>query len=272
MNPKQEKFFKFYNRSDVYFELAEKGHRQGNIFPIHQQILKECCGKKGLIVDLGCGTGLDAMVMLGNNNHCLGLDISEIAVKKAIARVKELEIKNIDFKQVDLSHLPLSDNSVDVITSFYAFEHLLDPEKVLDEIVRVLKTNGEVFILCPNFSSPFRGAPVFGGIRKVRIIKKIFLSLFRYFDFYLSFNKRFQVNMIDDSLINLSKIGYDWDAANEPSLFEYVNFFRRKKYKVIFESWLTPPKTKIEKFFSNFKKMPIIKYWGPVCYIYAKKQ
>lgn len=286
MDSKQEKFFKFYNQSSVYFELAEKGHCQENIFPIHRQILNKCRDKKGLIVDLGCGTGLDAMAMLGDNNRCLGLDISGIAVKKATARTEELKIKNIDFKQADLSCLPLTDNSVDIITSFYTFEHLLDPEKVLSEIDRVLKPEGEAFLLCPNFSSPFRGAPVFGGIRKIRIFKKMFLSLGRFFGIYFLMDKSFKIKMIDSSLIDLPtglagqptelasefKIGYDWDAANEPSLLEFVNYFKRRKYKILSESWLTPPKTQIENFFANFKKLPIIKYWGPVCYVYAQKR
>lgn len=275
----EKDFFKFYNHSDAYFELAEPGHRQGDIFPIHRQILNECRNKKGLIIDLGCGTGLDVLAMLGNNNHCLGLDISGIAVKKAMARIEELKIKNIDFKQADLGHLPLADNSVDVITSFYTFEHLVSPEKVLLEIDRVLKPNGEVFILCPNFSSPFRGAPVFGGIRKIRILKKMLLSLGRFFNVNILMDKGFKIKMIDSSLINLPadstgkfKIGYDWDAANEPSLLEFVNYFKNRDYLVSFESWLTPPKTKIESFFTNFKVLPIIKYWGPICYVHARKR
>lgn len=276
---KEKDFFKFYNQSNAYFELTEQGHREGDIFPVHRQILNECRKKKGLIVDLGCGTGLDALTMLSNNNYCLGLDISGIAIKKALARAEELKVKNVDFKQANLDILPLVDNSIDVITSFYTFEHLLNPEKVLSEIDRVLKPNGEVFVLCPNFSSPFRGAPVFGGIRKTRIFKKILLSLGRFFNVYILMDKSFKIKIIDSSLINLptdlvgkSKIGYDWDAANEPSLLEFVNYFKRCQYKILFESWLTPPKTKIESFFANFKKLPIIKYWGPICYVYAQKR
>lgn len=258
--------FEFYNQNKEYFKLTEQGHLRGGLFPIHKEILNKCKEKKGFLVDLGCGTGLDILAMTDKNNFCLGIDISQLAIKKALARTKNK--KNIDFKQSNLEKLPLENNSVDVITSFFTFEHLLNSEKVLDEIDRVLKSKKEAFILCPNYSSPFRNPPIFGGIRKIRIVKKMILSLWRVFNVWFLKKKDFRVKIIEP---DLTKIGEDWDAVNEPSVFEFINYFKRKNYKIDYQTWLSPPKTKIEKFFSYFKNFPIIKYWGPVCYIYAKK-
>jgi len=260
--------FEFYNKSKEYFDSSERAHLNKSIFPIHRKILNRCRKKRGLIVDLGCGTGLDIVNMVSNDNFCIGIDISQLAINRANSR----KIKNASFKKSDLEDLFLKDESVDVITSFYVFEHLFNPEKVLSEIDRVLKKNGEAFILCPSFASPFRGAPIFGGIRKIRIIKKAILSLFRIFSVWIFKKKDFKVNMIEESQIDFSKVGEDWDATNEPSVFEFVNYFKNKNYKVFFDSWLTPPKTKIEKFFSYFKELPIVKYWGPIIYIHAQKK
>ena len=261
-------FFDYYNENEKYFDLSEKAHLKGGLFPIHQEILDKCKKKNGLIVDLGCGTGLDISKMVSNNNFCLGLDISQLAINKA----KSKKIKNTDFKRSNLENLPLDDNSVDIVTSFFVFEHLLNPEKVLLEADRILKENGEVFILCPNFSSPFRGAPVYGWYSIDKILKKMLLSLRRMFNVWVLRKKDFKVKMIDESLIDLSKNGEDWDSTNEPSIFEFVNYFKRKNYQINFKTWLSPPKTKTEKIFSYFKSFPIVKYWGPVCYLYAKKR
>lgn len=266
----KEKLVEFYNQNKKYFELAEQGHSDKDLFPIHKNILSKCKKKKGLIVDLGCGTGLDTFAMAGKNNFCLGLDISSLAIKKAQDKIKDR--KNINFQKANLENLPLKNNSVDVVTSFFTFEHLFGPEKVLSEINRVLKPEGELFILCPNFVSPFRGAPVFGGVRKIKIIKKMILSFIRIFNVRFLRKKDFKVNFIDGSLIDLNKVGYDWDAANEPSMFEFANYFYNKKYKIDYGTWLSPPKTKIENIFSYFKNFPIIKYWGPLCYLYAQKK
>ncbi|MFH1551657.1 MAG: class I SAM-dependent methyltransferase, partial [bacterium] len=199
----KEKLFKFYNRSQEYFELAEKGHLKKTTFPIHREILNKCQKKKGLIVDLGCGTGLDISKMVSNNNFCLGIDISQLAIDKAKSR----KMENTDFLKSDLENLPLENKSVDIITSFFTFEHLLNPEKVLSEADRILKENGEIFILCPNFSSPFRGAPVYGWYNKAKIFKKMFLSLSRIFSVLILRKKDFKVKIIDESLINFKKIG-----------------------------------------------------------------
>jgi len=264
----KKKLFEFYNQSEEYFKSTEQGHLQGNIFPIHRKILNKCKKKKGLIVDLGCGTGLDVSKMVSNDNFCLGIDISELAVNRAKSR----KIKNTDFKKSNLENLPLENKSADVITSFFTFEHLLNPEKVLSEADRILKKDGEIFILCPNFASPFRGAPVYGWYSKDKILKKMILSLGRIFNVWILRKKDFKVKIIDESLIDFNKIGEDWDAANEPSMFEFVNYFKRKKYQIDFKTWLSSPKTKTEKLFSYFKNFPIIKYWGPVCYFYGKKR
>jgi len=99
----KKKLFEFYNQSEEYFKSTEQGHLQGNIFPIHRKILNKCKKKKGLIVDLGCGTGLDVSKMVSNDNFCLGIDISELAVNRAKSR----KIKNTDFKKSNLENLPL---------------------------------------------------------------------------------------------------------------------------------------------------------------------
>ncbi len=264
----KEKLFEFYNQSQEYFDLTEKGHLEKTIFPIHQEILNKCKKKRGLIVDLGCGTGLDISKMAGGNNHCLGIDVSQIAVNRAKTR----KINHAHFLKSNLENLPLDKKSANVITSFFTFEHLFNSEKVLLEADRILKKSGELFILCPNFASPFRGAPVYGWYSKDKIFKKMLLSLRRMFNVWILRKKDFKVKMIDESLIDLNKIGEDWDAVNEPSMFEFVNYFKRKNYQVDFKTWLSPPKTKGEKLFSYLKNFPIVKYWGPICYLYAKKR
>ncbi len=178
VNNIKKKFLNYYSENKKYFELREQSRLQEEIFPIHKEILEKCRKKKGLIVDLGCGTGLDTLAMSGQENFCLGIDISQLAINKAKAR----KIKNADFLKSDLENLPLNSKSVDVITSFYTFEHLFDTEKVLSEIDRVLKSKGEIFLLCPNYVSPFRGAPAFGGVRKIKIAKKMILLLSRIFN------------------------------------------------------------------------------------------
>ncbi len=218
----KEKLYQFYNQSEEYFELTEQGHRREIIFPIHREILNKCRERNGLLIDLGCGTGLDTLAMSGQNNFCLGIDISGLAIKKA--RIRAENKKNVKFRRSDLENLPLEDRSVKTITSFYTFEHLFNPEKVLSEVDRVLIKKGELFLLCPSFASPFRNAPVFGGVRKIRILKKMILSLIRIFSVRILRKRDFKVKMIDESLIDFNKIGKDLTFPSE------MQFSRYNKY------------------------------------------
>lgn len=49
----------------------------------------------------------------------------------------------------------LPDSSVDRIESVHTFEHLVDIESVLREVVRVLRPEGECHVTVPHFSNPY---------------------------------------------------------------------------------------------------------------------
>jgi ubiquinone/menaquinone biosynthesis C-methylase UbiE len=53
--------------------------------------------------------------------------------------------------------IPFSDNSFDIVYSSNVLEHVLDPAKVLREAVRVLRPEGTLQIVCPNYMSYFDG-------------------------------------------------------------------------------------------------------------------
>lgn len=52
-------------------------------------------------------------------------------------------------------NLPLKDQSVDLIFCYEVIEHVFDPEKMLQEIRRVIRPNGCVFITVPNRWAPY---------------------------------------------------------------------------------------------------------------------
>jgi SAM-dependent methyltransferase len=70
-----------------------------------------------------------------------------------------VKFENIDIvADLEKLPLPLKDNSVDGVMSRYVFEHIKNPEAVLEEVKRVLKPNGKLFLVVP-FIYPFHEAP-----------------------------------------------------------------------------------------------------------------
>ena len=95
------------------------------------------------ILDVGCGTG-NVLIKLSSNEELslYGLDISENMIgiaKKNLGNKAELKVG-------DSEYMPWEDNSFDVIVCNASFHHYPNPEKVLLEMRRVLKSKGTLII------------------------------------------------------------------------------------------------------------------------------
>jgi len=97
------------------------------------------------IIDIGCGTGIIAMLGLdkGATKGVCG-DISEymIDLAKENARTAGYDSSRIHFRQLDAESLPFDDNSFDTVLSGMAFGLFPNQEKAVSEMFRVLRPGG----------------------------------------------------------------------------------------------------------------------------------
>lgn len=101
----------------------------------------------GRILDVGVGTGL-SLTDYKRTTRIVGVDISEPMLRKALARVKEFKLDNVESIAVmDAKNLALSDNSFDAVVAQYVVTAVPDPEATLDDFVRVLKPGGELILV-----------------------------------------------------------------------------------------------------------------------------
>lgn len=94
------------------------------------------------ILDIGCGTGmlLEDLKGLGT---AAGLDFSPVALD--YCRKRNLS----DLGRADVEHLPIRDNSIDVLTALDLVEHVSDDARLLSEIHRVLSPGGIAIMSVP---------------------------------------------------------------------------------------------------------------------------
>ena len=113
------------------------------------------------VADVGCGEGVIDLGFFhrAHPRSLVGFDLFEVdrghlerlaATHRDITRLPD----GLTFKKCGPSTLPAEDDTFDLVFSWSAFEHILDPVAVTREIRRVLRPNGVLMIqLWPFFHS-----------------------------------------------------------------------------------------------------------------------
>jgi SAM-dependent methyltransferase len=97
------------------------------------------------VLDLGSGGGIDVLLSarrVGPAGKAYGLDMTDEMLALARANKEKAGIDNVEFLKGEIEHIPLPDNSVDVIISNCVINLSADKDQVLREAFRVLKPGG----------------------------------------------------------------------------------------------------------------------------------
>ena len=101
----------------------------------------------GRILEVGVGTGI-SLPDYARSNKLVGVDISAPMLRKALQRVDEHRLDNVEALAVmDAANLALPDASFDVVVGQYLITAVPNPEGTLDEFARVLKPGGEIILV-----------------------------------------------------------------------------------------------------------------------------
>lgn len=101
------------------------------------------------VLDLGSGGGIDVLLSarrVGPTGKVYGLDMTDEMLELARTNQAKAGIRNVEFLKGDIEHIPLPDNSVDLIISNCVINLSPDKDLVLAEAFRVLKPGGRVAV------------------------------------------------------------------------------------------------------------------------------
>jgi len=98
-----------------------------------------------VVLDLGSGGGVDVLLSakrVGPTGKAYGLDMTDEMLALANENKRKAGAENVEFLRGEIEHIPLPDNSVDVIISNCVINLSGDKDRVLREAFRVLKPGG----------------------------------------------------------------------------------------------------------------------------------
>ena len=137
-----EKSKNYYEENDIYeiFSIAEDYPNK-----IYECLVPQI--KNKIVLDLGCGTGKFMQKFYDKATKYYGLDLSDQQLNIAKRKV---DSNSVEFICCSAENIPLQDNSVDIIIATWVLGTILELDrrnKVLAEMMRVLKNNGSIYLV-----------------------------------------------------------------------------------------------------------------------------
>ena len=101
-------------------------------------------------LETGAGNGFVSLALKEMGKDVCALDARGSKVDEQVLRA------GVDFLEGDVMDMPFEDGSFDCVVSFNAFEHFMDPDKAVREMLRVLRKDGLLYLdFGPLYYAPF---------------------------------------------------------------------------------------------------------------------
>ena len=139
----QNSIIKSYKRVSSFYDITF-----GQVFRPGQKtvINKMDCGPLDEVLEIGIGTGL-SFKYYPKQTKVIGIDISPDMLKLAKRKIEQEKKEKKYVTQMNGEQLSFPDNSFDKVVAMYVISVTQNPKKLIDEMKRVCKKDGDIYIV-----------------------------------------------------------------------------------------------------------------------------
>jgi ubiquinone/menaquinone biosynthesis C-methylase UbiE len=117
-------------------------------------------------LDIACGPGLLVCAFAKIVQHATGIDLTPAMLEQARKLQWQESLHNVTWTLEDVTKLPCRDREFSIVTSRFAFHHLLEPRAALNEMLRVCKPGGRIVVA--DSAPAARKADAFNAMERLR--------------------------------------------------------------------------------------------------------
>lgn len=279
----EEKSNMYIGYDNIYIHFEPSLIYWGNHFGIYGESARDIVNKYGediVVLDLGCGLGTATIPFAEVGVKTIGIDISKNMLEYTYKRSGSRN-ENLFLCKMNAYNLLIDDNSVDVIVE-NAMIHLVDnPEKVYQEMFRVLKADG----ILVRFTSS--GIPIADDLK---LLSKRCYDAYRDISNYYIFKLNefgYKPNDFDNNSLEIEKkyfrkIGKEIINDYEEIFTEYMKFrIHRLEHKahsylqhvpneIHNKVWTLTDQYAIDKYGTDYKNIYNYSKYNPSYEVYRK--
>lgn len=163
----------FWNKISPVYDLFENVYNR-KVYNGTGIKVAEFIDETDSVLECACGTGAITEEIAKKAQKVLATDFAEGMLKRASKKCRKYS--NVSFRQEDITDIKSADNSFDKVVAGNVIHLLPEPEKALNELLRVVKPGGKVII--PTYINMLKKS---SGIA-VSVIKKMGADFKRQFD------------------------------------------------------------------------------------------
>ncbi len=155
---------RFFNEISLFFAQDKGAIPFSNLIPY-----EKIKGKN--VLEIGCGSGAHSKLIAESGANLTSIDLTPKAVELTKSRL-EIYGYSANILQMDAENMAFPDNQFDFIWSWGVIHHSSNTTKIVSEIARVLKQDGEVRVVVYNFYSISSFMNLFRGFLTGRLFTK----------------------------------------------------------------------------------------------------